>query len=319
MLSRSAEDLYWMSRYVERAENTARVLDVSYRMGLLPGGARDETDLWGAAIAIGPSPEAFHERYETTSADNVMRYMALDPENPSSIYSAIQAARENARAQRAIATSEMWESLNATWLEIKDLDYAALKKRGFRAFFEWIKERSHLFRGVTYGTMLREDAFHFMRLGTFIERGDSTSRMLDVKYHVLLPSVEHVGGAADYYQWGAVLRSLASFTAYRKVYRGEITPTRIAELLILREDAPRSLHFCITNVTETLATLAPARSLECQRIAGRIHADLRYRKIGEIFETGLHEFLEDFIARNGQLGGQIQSDFLMTPVVELAG
>lgn len=317
MLSRSAEDLYWLSRYVERAENTARLLDVSYRMGLLPSGG-DETMLWGAAIAIGPSPEIFEKRFGEATAVNVIRYMALDPENPSSIYSAIRSARESIRAQRTIATSEMWESFNDTWLDIKDLDYDAVKRDGFRAFFEWIKQRSQLFRGVASATMLRGDGYHFMQLGTFIERGDSTARVLDVKYHVLLPSLEDVGGAADYYHWGAVLRSLASFTAFRKIYRGAITPAQVAELLILRADAPRSLHFCIENVTETLSALARGRALECQRLGGRIHADLRYKTIEEILDTGLHEFLRDFIDRNDALGSQIHDDFLMSPVVEVA-
>jgi uncharacterized alpha-E superfamily protein len=317
MLSRAAEDLYWMSRYVERAENTARLLDVSYRMALLPSERDDETVLWKPAIAIGPAPEMFYERYGEATADNVLTYMALDADNPSSIYSSIRTARENARTQRTQLSTEMWESLNATWLELQDLDKIAIQDMGLRAFFDWIKERSHLFRGVTVGTMLRDEAFHFVRLGTFLERGDSTARLLDVKYHVLLPSAESVGGAQDYYQWGALLRSVSAFSTYKKIYRTEITPGRIAEMLILRDDVARSLRTCTNAVKETLELLAAERTLESIRLAGRIHADLQYASIKEIFARGLHEFLEDYIERNVAVGSQLQTDFLMAPVVDI--
>ncbi len=318
MLSRSAEDLYWMARYVERAENTARLLDVSYRMALLPSEGDDQTLLWGSAIAIGPAPESFYERYGEATPDNVLTYMALDEDNPSSIYSALKTARENARAQRTSITTEMWEALNTVWLELRDIDAGAIEQMGRRSFFDWIKERSHLFRGVAYGTMLRDEGFQFVRLGTFLERADSTARMLDVKYHVLLPSADDVGGARDYHQWGAVLRSAASFTSYRKIYRGEIVPSHVAELLILREDVPRSLHTCLNAVTETLDLLAPARKLESKRLAGRIRADLQYANIDDIIDKGLHEFLENFIERNERVGRQLQTDFLMAPVIDLS-
>ncbi len=318
MLSRSAEDLYWMSRYVERAENTARFLDVSYRMSLLPNDRDDETLHWGPAIAIGPNPEQFYESYGEATPENVMYYMALDPENPSSIYSSMCSARENARAQRTMITTEMWEGLNYVWIEMRDLNREKINEMGLRSFFDWIKERSHLFRGVTFGTMLRDEAYQFVRLGGFIERADSTARLLDVKYHVLLPSAEAVGGAQDYYQWGAILKCTSAFTSYQKIYRGELTPARIAEMLILRDDVARSLRMCMIAVTDTLDILAPDRNLECKRIAGRIHADLQYATIDDVFEQGLHEFLEDFVVRNARIGSQLQTDFLMSPVVEPA-
>jgi uncharacterized alpha-E superfamily protein len=317
MLSRSAEDLYWMSRYVERAENTARLLDVSYRMALLPSEKDDETLHWRPAIAIGPAPDRFYEKYGEATAENVLFYMALDPDNPSSIYSSLRTARENARAQRTLITSEMWESLNAVWLDLRDMGKAEVNEMGMRSFFDWIKERSHLFRGVTVGTMLRDEAFQFVRLGTFLERADSTARLLDVKYHVLLPSAEDVGGAQDYYQWGAILRAVSAFMTYRKIYHGQMVPSRIAEMLILRDDVARSLRTCMIDVTETLELLAPARNMECKRLAGRIHADLQYASIEDVLERGLHEFLEDFIIRNTNVGRQLQTDFLMSPVVDL--
>ncbi len=316
MLSRSAENLYWMSRYIERAENVARVLDVSLRMSLMPSAVPTESLYWRPAIEIGPEPEVFDEKYGEANAQNVVTYMACDRTNPSSIWSCIRAARENARTERTRVSSEMWEALNETWLKIADLDEAQLRDWGERSFFEWVKSRSHLFRGVTLGTALQDDAFYFVRLGTFIERADSTARILDVKYHVLLPDADVVGGAVDYYQWGALLRSVSAYRAYRKIYHREITPARVAEMLILNGDFPRSLHASLGQVKDTLDMLAPSGRFECSRLAGEIYSGLRYGRIEDIFQSGLHEFLDDFIEANGQLGGEVQRDFLMTDVVE---
>lgn len=315
MLSRSAEDLYWMARYIERAENTARTLDVSNRMAVLPTALGSTSLQWRPALEIGPDPTAFYDRYGEASPKNVIVYMALDPDNPSSIWSCLRAARENARAERSAISGEMWESLNSTWLEIKNLDFAGLETWGYRKFFDWIKERSHLFRGVTFGTLLQDDGFHFVRLGTFLERADNTARILDVKYHVLLPRPEDVGGAIDYYQWGALLRSVSAFSSYRRVYRDSITPKRVAELLILNAQMPRSLLASHDMIATTLDALAGGRRLECRRLAGEIHATLEYGRIDQIFARGLHEFLDAFVLSNNHLGEQIQQDFIMSDVV----
>ncbi len=245
MLSRVASNLYWMSRYVERAENTARVLDVAWRMSLLVKEKRLQDQEWFAPLNITGTLFPFSGRHSTVCTKEVLHFMALDPENPSSILSCALHARENARAVRGSITSEMWEVVNATWLEMQHMTEERMYARGISSFFDWVKERSHLFRGVTSGTLRRDDAWHFSFLGTHMERADSTARILDVKYHVLLPSVADVGGAVDYYQWSAVLRSVSAFESYRKSYRDVITPLRIAELLVLRDDIPRSLHFCM--------------------------------------------------------------------------
>src|SRR5215471_14098366 len=252
MLSRTANNLFWMARYVERGENTARILDITYRMSLMPQDRSVAQKEWFAPLNITGTLFPFTGRYSTVGAHDVLRYMVLDPGNPSSIFSCARAARENARAVRGAITSEMWEVLNSTWLEMQQMDEQKMEARGISAFFDWVKERSHLFRGVTFGTLHRDDAYEFARLGTHMERADSTARILDVKYHVLLPSVKDVGGAVDYYQWSAVLRSVSAFEAYRKVFRDIITPIKLAELLILREDIPRSLRFCLRQVFETL-------------------------------------------------------------------
>jgi uncharacterized alpha-E superfamily protein len=306
-----------MSRNMERAENTARMLDVSFRMSLLPS-TLDKKAQFEPIVAIAPGDGRFQDLYGELTHESIIRYVALDRENAGSICSLIKLARDNARAQRSAISSEAWESLNSTWLQVQNLDYEGLKRWGYRDFFDWVKERSHLFRGVVFGTMLHDDAFRFIRLGTFIERADNTARILDVKYHVLLPVTEQVGGFVDYYQWGALLRSVGAFRAYRRVYHDTVYPWRIAELLILRADMPRSLHHCYENIIGTLDELAGKKPLECRRLAGQTFARLRYGRIDKIFGGGLHEFLTDFVTNNNGLGSQIQEDFLMTPTA-LAG
>jgi uncharacterized alpha-E superfamily protein len=288
MLSRVASNLYWMSRYVERAENTARVLDVTWRMSLLTRDPALQDQEWSAPLNITGSLFPFSGRHHRVDAQQVLHFMALDPENPSSILACARQARENARAVRGSITSEMWEVLNSTWLEMQQITEEKMQSRGVSAFFDWVKERSHLFRGVTFGTMLRDDGYDFARLGTHIERADSTARILDVKYHVLLPSVKDVGGAVDYYQWSAVLRSVSAFESYRKVFRDVITPRKLAELLILREEMPRSLHFCLKQVAQTLGRVQNAQSAETERLAARMLTDLWDTDISEIFAQGLH-------------------------------
>jgi uncharacterized alpha-E superfamily protein len=313
MLSRTADNLFWMARNMERAENTARMLDVSFRMSLLPSSV-DKQAQFEPILSIAPGDSTFDERSGTFSHENIIRYVVLDQENAGSICSLIRNARENARAQRSAISSEAWESLNSTWLQVQNLDYEGLMRWGYRDFFDWVKERSHLFRGVVFGTMLHDDGFRFIRLGTFIERADNTARILDVKYHVLLPDTEQVGGYVDYYQWGALLRSVGAFRAYRRVYHDMVYPWRIAELLIMREDMPRSLHHCYEVIVATLDDLAGKKPLECRRIAGQTYAQFRYGRIDRVFGEGLHEFLTAFIERNNDLGSQIQEDFLMTPL-----
>lgn len=315
MLSRTASTLYWMSRYVERAENTARILDVAYRMSLLTKDPDLQDQEWFAPLNITGTLFPFSGRHSIVCAKEVLHFVALDEENPSSIYNCARKARENARAVRGSITSEMWEVLNATWLEMQNMDEDRLYARGISTFFEWVKERSHLFRGVTFGTMRRDDAFQFNRLGTYMERADNTARMLDVKYHVLLPSVEDVGGAVDYYQWSAVLRSVSAYESYRKVYSDTVTPVRIAELLILRVDIPRSLHFCMQDVYKILCEVQNRSSAEATRQAGEIYAALQFGRISNIFSTGLHEYLTEFLEATDRLGEEITQSFFAPDVI----
>jgi len=313
MLSRTADHLYWMSRYIERAENMARVLDVTCRMSLVLNATQSEAELWKPPLQIAGDVHAFEAKYGAYTAANVIRYMVLDEENPSSILSALDSARENARAVRVAMSSEMWESVNSLWLELGQRVRAGIGEMEVGEFCDWVKARSHLFRGVTFGTMLRDDGYRFARLGTFIERADSTARLLDVKYHFLLPATEDVGGAVDYYEWSAVLHSASAFEAYQKVFRDTITPWKVAELLVLRHDMPRSLHACFDEIMPILDQLTASGNEECNRQVGELHAKFHYGRMEDIFQKGLHEFLLDFIMRNNALGNEIQRTFLRHP------
>ncbi len=311
MLSRVADRIYWMSRQMERAENMARILGVTSDMVLFGTRETREQNLL-APLTITDSAERYFERKKPVTFDALVDFLALDAGNPSSIYSCLRLARENAHAVRWQITSEMWETLNTTWLEMKAVRRSALAGAGARKFFDWVKDRSHLYRGVTYGTIMRGEAFNFSRLGTFLERADNTARILDVKYHVLLPSVEDVGGALDYYQWTALLRSVSSFETYRALYRDQIFPIKVAQLLILEPRMPRSLAACFDQITTALGHLQGQHDRAARRLAGEIHARLSNADIEEIFQDGLHEYLTGCIADMLELGSRIQKAYLGT-------
>lgn len=311
MLSRTADHLYWMARYMERAENTARLLDVNYRLSLMPQPADQSEKAWAATLRIMALDELYWEKYDEITPENVFDLMIFDRENPSSVWNCLRAARENAHAVRGTITSELWETTNGTWLKMRDFSPAALADIEVSEFFEWVKYRSHLSRGVTIGTMLQDEAWRFTRVGTFLERADNTARILDVKYQLLLPAGEVEGGAADYYQWSALLRSVSAFEVYRKVYRDLITPARVAELLLLRADMPRSLARCMQEVYNNVQKVANSRSAETERRAGEMDASLRFGRIDDIMRGGLHNYLVKVLARVQDIGNRIANDFLV--------
>ncbi|AYH42473.1 alpha-E domain-containing protein [Azoarcus sp. DN11] len=315
MLSRTADHLYWMARYSERAENLARLLDVTYQMSLVPHDAETERSNWNAIIALNSLEFAYAKRHDEITATNVLHFMVRDETQPSSIYNCLRAARENARAVRGTLTAEMWETINETWVLLRDQSFDEIHVGGIAAFFDWVKQRASLMRGAMFGTMLRDEAFQFIHLGALLERADNTARILDVKYHSLA-GVHHgeaddLGEASDFYHWGALLRSVSAFEVYRKVYRDVITPERVAELLILREDLPRALHSCTEGIVRILGKVRNSRSDETVRRAGQLYAVLRYARMDDIFARGLHAWLDDFIDAIGDLSARISDDFLV--------
>jgi uncharacterized alpha-E superfamily protein len=313
MLSSTADKLFWMARYTERADNLARMLDVNHRMSLFPQGPQGVTQGWNALLAISDLLGEFKTRYSEMTADNALAFFAFDHSNPSSIISCWRAVRENARAVRGTLTAEAWETVNSTWLELRSMD-ANKATLDASQFFDWVKYRSHLMLGVMRSTMLRDEAYHFAWLGTYLERADNTARILDVKYHTLLPRGENVGGAADYYQWSALLHSVAAFEIYRKVYRDVITPRRVAELLILREDMPRSLNHCMTQANFHLQQVLNEQSAETERRTGELQASIHFGRIEDVFDAGLHEYLMHFLDRIHDLGARVSHDFLAPAV-----
>ncbi|MCB1938796.1 MAG: alpha-E domain-containing protein [Rhodocyclaceae bacterium] len=311
MLSRTADHLFWMSRYIERAENLARLLDVTWQMSMVPQSLDAANQNWQAVINLNSLEDAFFAKYSETNAANVLRFMISDVDNPASITACLRMGRENAHAVRGTITAEMWETLNATWIELNTQNTDAMMTYGPSDFFDWVKLRSSLIHGATLGTMLQDEAYQFIRLGTLLERADNTARLLDVKYHVLVPTGEEA--TTDFYQWGALLRAVSAFEVYRKTFRTGITPSRVAALLTLHPSMPRSLLFCLRGAVRSLALVANDQSGETQRRAGRLYSELRYARIEDILASGLHEFLSDFMDRVEDLCNGVSNDFLVTP------
>src|SRR5471032_714538 len=313
MLSHTADHLFWMARYTERDENTARMLDVNMQTAMLPQSVDDAEQGWRAMLGISELQSAFDRKYDRLQASEVIDFMVRDPENSSSIVACLTAARENARAVRGALTTEVWETQNQTWLDMQAYLKGDLLESDPSKFFEWVKFRSHLSRGVTWGTMLRDEAVHFIRLGTFLERADNTARILDVKFHG--GGAESAGEAMtqrDFYYWGALLRSVSGFEIYRKVYRDVITPARVAELLMLRGDMPRSLLACMEDVVDNLRQLRNDVSADTERFAGKLHAQLKFGHIDDIMKAGLHQTLTEFLESIYELGNRVSRNFLVT-------
>jgi uncharacterized alpha-E superfamily protein len=314
MLSRTADSLYWLARYVERAENTARAVLVGHWMASMARSLGNPGNEWESTLIASGCEPGYRAKHEEVTPARVVDYLVRDPENPSSLLSCIETARRNARAVRTALTVDMWNALNETWLRMRDRLVSGFTPDQASEVLEWVKQRSQLFNGAYANTMLRNDAYYFTRLGTFLERADNTARLLDVKYHVLLPQSEGVGGALDYYQWQAILRSVSGLRSYHWVYHDRLKPWLVAELLILRPEMPRSLVSCYDEIARTLDLLAEAHSGkrgECHRLAGEVFARLRYGRIQDVFNLGLHQFLTEFINRTAVLGDEVAALYLL--------
>jgi len=311
MLGRTANDLFWLSRYMERAENMARLIEVGYRIVLLPREGQGFHEEWRSTLLSTGCAERYEAKFGQITTRDVVNFLLFDPENPSSIYSCLAIARRNARAQRTSLTREMWESLNSSWIEFSAIQPHRITSNELPGLLDWIKERSALFRGTLSNTILRNDTFYFSQLGAFLERADNPARILDVKYYVLLPSSETVGGGVDNFQWGVILRSVSAHRSYRWVYKENYKPWRIAEYLILNPQMPRSLRYCYAEITSALADLCGQYGARtpCLDTANATAAILERGRMDTIFQSGLHEFLETLIARNNMLGSEISEAY----------
>src|SRR5215468_9068074 len=313
MLARTADNLYWLARYIERAEFVARILEAAQRLTAMPLSYVGATNEWQSAVATAGSAKAFAAHYAEANEESVIDFLAFSAANPSSIRSCFELARTNARAVRTALTAEMWDVINGGWLELKRFGNGPASREELSRFLRWVQETSLRFDGSAYRTMLRNDAYWFSRLGVYMERADNTARILDVKYHLLLPANERVGGPLDYFQWSAILRSVSALTAYHWVYRESVKPWLIADLLILKDELPRSLAACYGNLVQNLDYIARAygRQGPAQRQARATRAQIENSRMDEIFQRGLHEFIEEFISANNRLGGAIAEQYLL--------
>jgi uncharacterized alpha-E superfamily protein len=313
MLSRTADNMYWLARYVERAEYLARILEATQRLTALPLAYTGATNEWESAVATAGCTAAFFKAHEEANEHTVTDFLAFATANPSSIRSCFEIARANARAVRTALTMEMWDAINGTWLELKRFGTGPATREELSQFLRWVQESSLRFDGSAYRTMLRNDAYWFSRLGVFIERADNTARILDVKYHVLLPADEPVGGPLDYFQWAAILRSVSALTAYHWVYRQSLKPWLVADLLILNTEMPRSLASCCVSLVEHLDNIARVygRQGPAQRLARALRTRLQNSRMEEIFQSGLHEFIGEFIDGTSGLGSAITEQYLV--------
>ncbi|MBR9842310.1 MAG: alpha-E domain-containing protein [Rhodobacteraceae bacterium] len=309
MLGRTAGGLFWMFRYLERAENTARLIETGWRIALTRSeGAETE---WESVVNTAGLRDAFLSKHDSFDSQAVINFLLRDRDTPSSVLAALGAARSNARMVRTALSSEVWEATNECWMAIKDALARPVTTRTLPEILAAIRYRTAVVRGALHGTMLRNDIFAFARLGTFIERADNTARILDVKYYVLLPSAAFVGSSMDNTQWETILRSVSAERAFRWLHAGESSPLAIADFLILDQRMPRSLAFCCTEIRDNLAMLEReyGERSPCMDLADHLCNTFMSRNIDEIFEDGLHEFLSDTLTAAARLAGQIEQDF----------
>ena len=295
MLSRVADSLYWMSRYMERAENDARLLDVNLQLLLDLGGEAEAMQHWAPVIASLEETSLFDSLYGAADEASVTEFLTLQKKNPNSIISCLTLARENARTTREQISSEMWEEINRLYLFVQSDAAPKLLLASPHEFFKRVITGSHLFQGVTASTMTHGEGWDFIRIGTLLERADCTSRILDVKYHILLPTGEDIGGNVDTIQWMAVLKSCSGLEAYCKLYVSQVAPWKVAEFIITDQEFPRSIRYCVDSLDNALHRISGVDESryanEAERLSGRLRSDLDYVTIGEIFEFGLHEYL----------------------------
>jgi uncharacterized alpha-E superfamily protein len=316
MLSRVADALFWLSRYTERAENNARMLDVNLQL-MLDAQLRDSANQqhWESIIFTLEDSELFKKHYPQITKDSVVEFVTFDRRNPNSIYSCLALARENARTVREQISVEMWEQINRMFLLFHSEEAKQMFQGSTYEFFKWILDGSQLFQGVTDATMSHDEGWEFIQLGKYIERADRTSRILDIKYHILLPTGEQIGGNVDTIQWMAVLKSCSALEPYRKHYRGQVAPWKVVEFLVKNPSFPRSVLFCVNSVDESLHKITGVDrgdfnyKVEAERLSGKLLADLSYITMAEVFEFGLHQYLDRMQFRLIEISKAIYTEF----------
>lgn len=309
MLGKTAGGLYWMFRSLERSENTVRLIEAGFRIALTR--SSDTSSDWKSVLTTAGVRKSYDNVYDAYTADNVVDYLLRNTSNPSSVMSAVESARTNARMVRTALTTEVWEAVNENWMAMKDALKSPVPDTELPALLGEIRRHSALVRGAMHGTMLRNDIFDFAQIGTAVERADNTARIIDVKYYTLLPSASFVGSPLDNVQWETILRSVSAHRSFRWLGDGEMTSSGIAEFLILDSRFPRSLYFSSGLIAEKLAYLAKDYGMRMpshDMIDAQL-SDLRGHTIASIFDEGLHQFISTFIRNNNAIGAQIEEDY----------
>ncbi len=310
MLSRVADSVYWLARYVERAENVARFIDVNYNLTL--GEGAQLTQQWEPLVSTTGDHKLFYEHYEHATRENVLQFLAYDKRNPNSIRSCVRNARENARSIRETITAPMWEQINKFYLLVSSAAKEGRPLDEPNDFCDAVKLASHTLLGLTYATMSHGEAWHFARMGRLMERADKTSRIVDVQYFLLLPTAEHVGTSLDVVRWSALLRSASALAMYRRVH-GRIVPSQVAEFLLLDRNFPRSMRFCLMRAQNSVMKItgSPEGTFHCrsEQLLGRLRSELDYTSIDDVIRQGMHEYIDAFQTRLNQIGSSIHQDF----------
>jgi uncharacterized alpha-E superfamily protein len=311
MLSRTAESLFWTARYIERADTLARNLEVAYRMSLVPNTSAGNRSEWQSILLTANLLDDFTAEYSEVNQSNIEHFLIFSHSNPSSIRNCIRGARNNGREVRIALTSDVWSALNQTYIEFKEFEKTP-EEVDLPTICDWVKRQTATVQGSFLGNQLRLDGYDFYNLGTFIERADNTARLLDIKYYVLLPTTDMIGGSVDSYQWTTLLRALSSYRAYYWIYGGDYSADRIADFLVLNGACPRSLKFCISQVAHHLEMLCSnyGRYSDAQMLALKLRDELAAISIATIVDEGLHEFLQSFISSNSLLTEKISQSFL---------
>ncbi len=311
MLSRTADNLFWIARYMERAETSARLLEVGSRISLIPSveGYRSE---WDSLLRAAGAAVLFDKKYGERGQRNIESFLFFDRDNPSSIASCITRARESGRIVRTALTSQVWDALNTAFQELRDLERMPRSELQLSRLTEWTMRHSAMVRGAIDATLLRNDGYNFLNIGYYLERGDSTARLMDVKYYVLLPRIDYVGSGLDNYQWTMLLRAMSSHRAFHWAYGGEVTAGKIAHFLILNPQCPRSIITCVRGMTNHLDRLAQAYGARAavQERAAALLERIESTTVDAVFEEGLHEFLSRFILDAGALGSLVHDEYL---------
>ena len=309
MLGKTAGGLFWMARLLERSENTARMIETGQRIALTRAGSG--ADDWMSVLQAGAMSQGYIEKHGEVTADLAIDWMLRDPDNPASILSVVGQARQNARLVRTALTHEAWEAVNSCWMMLRDAMTRKVRDRDLPKVLSLVRERSALVRGAIHGTMLRNEIYDFVRIGTFIERADNTARILDVKYYVLLPSAAAVGSRLDNVQWDTILRSVSAEGGYRMAIGPDVTPRGIAQFLILDKSMPRSLNFCCGKLRDNLSYLASDYDLRlpCHQVVDTMCRRFLSHDINAIFDYGLHEYVQEVLQNLSALSNQIEIDY----------